>query len=67
MRKTFKKTTESLIQNTKILGLTISEKKTKYMRVNRNGQRRQASELKDKEYVFEQVNNFTYLGINLST
>ncbi|XP_050540945.1 uncharacterized protein LOC126905353 [Daktulosphaira vitifoliae] len=62
------KATELLIRSAKKRGLNINETKTKYMRIGRNkGQMRNAAGLQVGGYMFEEVDNFKYLGTNLSS
>lgn len=45
------------------MGLNINEEKTKYMITNENNKQRKTEPyIKIQDYIFEKVNNFTYLG-----
>jgi len=56
-------TTESLINSSKKMGLSINEDKTKYLIMSRNVVNK--SNLRVRPYCLEQVNNFKYLGVNI--
>lgn len=63
-----KKATELLIRSANKRGLNINDTKTKYMRIGRNkDQRRNAAGIQVGEYMFEEVDDFKYLGTNLSS
>jgi len=57
-------TTESLINSSKKMGLSINEDKTKYLIMSRNVVNK--SNLRVGPYCFEQVDNFKYLGVNIN-
>jgi len=54
--------TEALIDESKQMGLTINEEKTKYMILLRKNNRH--NNLIVREMEFELIKNFKYLGVN---
>jgi len=62
-----KELTKTLIEETKKVGLTINEKKTKFMKINREQDVLREEELNVENYKFGEVKHFTYLGVILSS
>jgi hypothetical protein len=58
------RTTESLINSSKMMSLSINEDKTKYLIMSRKVVN--TSNFKVGLYCFEQVDNFKYLRININ-
>lgn len=55
---------DQLDKEAKKLGLEINEEKTKYMKIGRENMHTQ-NDLQTKEYTFEEVNTFNYLGVTV--
>ncbi|KAL4083423.1 hypothetical protein QTP88_028739 [Uroleucon formosanum] len=64
-RNEVKQTTINFLEAGKIMGLEVNEEKTKYMYISRND--RNDLNLKVDLYVFEKVEAFKYLGININS
>jgi hypothetical protein len=63
---TIKKTTETLIDASKEVGLQINAKKTKYMLLSRHQNAGQNKDSKTANRPFENVSHFKYLGMTVT-
>ncbi|KAL4142514.1 hypothetical protein QTP88_004958 [Uroleucon formosanum] len=64
-RNEVKQTTIKFLEAGKIMGLEVNQEKTKYMCISRND--RNDLNLKVDPYIFEKVEAFKYLGININS
>jgi len=64
-RNEVKQSTIKFLEAGKIMGLEVNQEKTKYMCISRND--RNVLNLKVDPYIFEKVEAFKYLGINIKS
>ncbi|KAL4104440.1 hypothetical protein QTP88_019741 [Uroleucon formosanum] len=64
-RNEVKQTTVKFLKAGKIMGLEVNQEKTKYMYISRND--KSGLNLKVDPYIFEKVEVFKYLGININS
>lgn len=54
---------KKLFQKAKEVGLEVNDEKTKFMRVERNGRTKKQATLQIDDHMFEEVEEFKYLGV----